>query len=187
MHTYLWNCWVIRYTDVQLWWILTNSFPKRLCQVTAVVLSGLSMGSDMAFPGRALGGSCSPRTRRGAQTVRRGLWGGVSHSRRLRPPGQPDSLVCVCILSLGAPCGDVLVGALPQAFLRETSLLRGLAETLSACGLGTSPVPSLIPPLCTWVLCKADAFGLGLLRGEMHLSVLRSWQLVSVCWRALAQ
>lgn len=154
---------------------------------SCVLLSGLSMGSDMAFPGRALGGSCSPRTRRGAQTVRRGLWGGVSHSRRLRPPGQPDSLVCVCILSLGAPCGDVLVGALPQAFLRETSLLRGLAETLSACGLGTSPVPSLIPPLCTWVLCKADAFGLGLLRGEMHLSVPRSWQLVSVCWRALAQ
>ena len=37
MCTYLWNCWVIRYTDVQLWWILTNSFPKRLCQVTAVV------------------------------------------------------------------------------------------------------------------------------------------------------
>ena len=37
MRTYLWNCWVIRYTGVQLWWIPTNSFPKQLCQATAVV------------------------------------------------------------------------------------------------------------------------------------------------------
>lgn len=110
---------------------------------SCVWFSGLSIGSDMAFPGRALGGSCSPRTRRGAQTVHRGLWGAVSPSHRLRPPGQPDSCVCVCILSLGPLVESCWWGALPQALLRETSLLRGLAETLSAHGLGTSPLLSL--------------------------------------------
>ena len=110
---------------------------------SCVWVLGLRMGSDMAFPGRALRGSCSPHTRRGAQTVHRALWGGVSPSRRLRPPGQLGSCVCICILSLGVPCGDMLVGASPQALLRETSLLRGLAETLSARGLSISPLLSL--------------------------------------------
>lgn len=161
---------------------------------SCVWLLGLSMGSDMAFPGRALGGSCSPHTRRGAQTVH-ALWGGVSPSCRLRPPGQLGSCVCVCILSLGVPCGDMLVGASPQALLRETSLLRGLAETLSARGLSISPLLSLplslpCPPgssASRRLWGEADAFGLGLLPGEMHLSVLRSWQLISVCRPALVQ
>lgn len=97
---------------------------------SCVWLWGLSMGSDTAFPGWALGGSCPARHRRGAETVHRGLWRGVSPSHGLGPPSR---LLCVrvCILSLRAPCGDLLVGASPQAFLRETSLLRGLAETLS--------------------------------------------------------
>ena len=100
------------------------------------------------------------------------------------------SCVCVCILSLRAPCGDLLVGASPQAFLREISLLEGLGVDPFCTWTWylSSPVPPLLPPLCAWVLLgEADAFGSGLLRGEMHLSVLRSWQLLSAFWPAWVQ